>query len=175
MKKTYLYFLAILLSVGFLSSCERDAPEIEYTSTFPVSGEWWVTYKVETSPGVFVDAGGGYSTLLTYNTSDNSGDSIWIDDQGHFWTYKVKAPVNMQNLTFGVEEAPNAAYESMVTIADGKVLLNAAESKTGVQTDSIYFKVSFSDEEDEDENVTPYNTIYHVSGHRRTGFLEDDF
>lgn len=173
MKFKLLYFVALFFSFGILSSCEKDAPEVEYTATYPVSGEWWVTYKVETSPGVFEDVYHvGYTPLLTYNTAANKPTEIWVDDEGNFWNYKVKSSLDMNQLSFGVNEAPNKAldgdepYDITVSIKDGKVFKNGGLSKTKVKTDSIYFKIEFSDAPGD---------VYHVSGHRRTGFLEDDF
>ncbi|MFT2007289.1 lipid-binding protein [Pontibacter sp. 13R65] len=165
MKIKNLLILPILLSVGFLAACDDDDdPKVEYTSTYPVSGDWTVTYKVETSPGVFEDIFDiGETELLIYNTAENNGQQIWIDDHGNFWTFKVKANVDMASLTFSGNELINQEYASQVTIADGKVMKDAT-MVSGARTDSIYFKVSFSDDEE------PYGTIYHVSGHRGTGF-----
>ncbi len=174
MRNKFLYLLVVLFSVGALSSCEKDAPEVKYTATYPVSGEWWVTYKVETSPGVFEDIyHTGYTPLLTYNTAANKPDEIWVDDQGNFWNYKVKSGLNIGSRSFSVKEALNLALDSegkpyniKVNITDGKVIKDGGLSKTKIKTDSIYFKAEFSDEP---------GTVYHVSGHRRTGFPEDQF
>jgi hypothetical protein len=172
MKRTYLKLLALLFVVGITSSCEKEYPEIETTSTYPVNGEWWVTYTQETSPGVFEDVGHGYSTLLTFNTSANNGDSLWVSDEGHFWNFKVKSAVNVPQRTFSVANKKSAAldkgqpYDIGVTISDGKVITGGGLSRTRVPTDSIYFRVEFEDDP---------GVIYHASGHRRTGFLEDEF
>jgi hypothetical protein len=168
MKLTYIFILALLAACS-LTACERDEPEVKYTATYPVSGEWWVTYKVETSPGVFEDIYEvGYTELLTFNTASNTADSIWVSDEGHFWDFKVKSGLNMSNYSFAVADQKSVVpdYDIKVNITEGKVLQGVGLSRSGVKTDSIYFKVQFEDD--------PDNT-YIVSGHRRTGFLEDDF
>lgn len=172
MKFKNLYIITLLLSFGFLSACEKDAPEVEYTATYPVSGEWWVKYEVETSPGVFQDIHGwDYSQLLTFNTAANLPTEIWITDNGHFRAashFKVKPTLNMQDLTFsGTDLANAAAATNKITITDGKVLTGAGRSSTGVVTDSIHFRIAFG-------NETVPGRVYRVSGHRRTGFLEDE-
>jgi hypothetical protein len=168
MKRNKLLFvLAFLSAWATLSSCEKDAPEVKYTSTYPVSGEWWVTYKVETSPGKFEDVeNAGYTALLTYNTSANKPTEIWVDDHGNFWGFKVKSGLQMNNLSFSVTDASNINDGNKVSITNGKVIRNGGLSRTKIKTDSIYFEVEFSDDP---------GTTYHVSGHRRTGFPEDQF
>lgn len=174
MKIKYLYNLAFILCAGLLFSCEKDEPEVQYTATYPVSGEWWVTNKVETSPGVFEDVYSlGHTPLLTSNTAANTANEIWISDEGNFWNYKIKAGVQIDNRTFSVLNAVNTTldnegepYNIKVTITDGKVIEKGGLSRSKVQTDSIYFRATFEDDP---------GVIYHVSGHRRTGFLEDEF
>lgn len=172
MKIKLLYILTLLISGGFLTSCEKEYPEVQYTSTFPVNGEWWVKYEVETTPGVFEDIYHvGYTPLLTFNTSANRGDSIWVSDQGNFWNYKVKSALNLTERTFSVANKKSAAmdggepYDITVTISNGKVLPGQGRSTSGLQTDSIHFEIEFEDDP---------GTIYRASGHRRTGFLEDE-
>ncbi|WP_439879665.1 lipid-binding protein [Pontibacter sp. MBLB2868] len=150
-----------------MSACEKDAPEVKYTATYPVSGEWWVTYKVETDPGVFEDVEkAGYTPLLTYNTAANKSDAIWVDDQGNFRDFKIKSGLDVASRSFSVKDAINTASDNNVSITEGKVIKDGGVSKTKIKTDSIYFKAEFSDEP---------GTIYHVSGHRRTGFPEDQY
>jgi hypothetical protein len=171
MKKIYLYLLALISTAGLLSACEKDDPEVGYTAIGKATGEWWVTYKVETSPGTFEDIYQvGYTPLLSYNTSDNAANLIWLDDQGNFWPYKFKSGFEGSTMTFSATNAPSIVQSGgnnfTVNITEGKVILGGGLSKTKVPTDSIYFQAEFSDDP---------GTIYHVSGHRRTGFLEDEF
>jgi hypothetical protein len=173
MKLKYIFIFTILAACG-LTACEKDEPEVKYTATYPVSGEWWVTYQVRNAEGQLEDAGGGYYPLLTFNTASNTSDSIWVSDAGSFWEYQVKAGLDLPNRAFTVDEGQNVSYDSKVRIANGKVFLNKGRSTSGVVTDSLYVEVSFEDETDADDNPTPYATTYIVSGHRRTGFLEDE-
>jgi hypothetical protein len=158
-----LLLLPLLLSLGFLSSCnEDDEPEVEYMATYPVSGEWVVDYYVETSPGQ-LELIAPHTQLRAYNTAANVPTEIWLDDQGSFWDYKVRSGLNMTDLTFSGAELQNESNDSKVTLTEGKVIKNGTKVN-GIQADSISFKVSFDDDE------TPYGTTYHASGHRSTGF-----
>ena len=166
--KSLFYILAMVPFAGFFSSCDDDDDiDIEYTAAYPLSGDWTVTYSVD-------DGAGGFqplvenTELLIYNTAANEPNEVWVDDHGNFWDFKVKTPADLNNRTFGGEALLNVSYESEVTITDGQVILNGAE-ENGLMRDSIYFRVSFSDDEDAD-GPAPYGTIYHVYGHRSTGF-----
>jgi hypothetical protein len=143
-----------------ISACSKK-PDIGGTSAEAVANEWWVTFTVN---GVDVYSL-GTSALATYNTAANNGD-IWIDDEEHTWEYKVKAQVDYSNLTFKATNSLDEYHGVTATITDGKILVNAAKSKTGNVTDSINFKVVFSDDP---------GTTYTVAGHARTRFSEDDY
>ncbi|WP_276499079.1 lipid-binding protein [Pontibacter litorisediminis] len=169
MKLKYTLFLALFLSLGFFTSCDDDdEDDIDFTATYPISGTWSVTYSIETAPGQFEPLA-EHSELLIYNTAANVPTEVWVDDEGNFWDFKVKTPINIANLTFGGESLENMSYNSQVTITDGQVFLNAVEVNS-IMRDSIYFRVSFSDDEDAEGNPDPFGTIYHVYGHRSTGF-----
>ncbi|MEJ7646258.1 MAG: lipid-binding protein [Chryseolinea sp.] len=159
-------FLLIIVVAMFALACQEDL-EPGGTKVQDLAGEWWVKYEVETSPGVFDDVGGGYYKMMTYNTAADA-EEIWIDDLEHFWEYKVKAPVDLTSKSFAVSGAVNATYESTVTIESGVVVIGGGRSVSGVQTDSIHFLASF------DDDAPSFGTKYRVSGHRRTGFLEDE-
>jgi hypothetical protein len=170
MKKIHLYLLTLLTLAGLLSACEKDDPEVGYTAIGKAAGEWWVTYQVETSPGVLEDIYHlGHVPLLSYNTSDNASNQIWLDE-GSVWPFKVKSGFDASNMSFTATNAPSIVQSNKknftLTVTDGKVLLGGGKSKTKVATDSIYFRAEFSDDP---------GTIYHISGHRRTGFLEDEY
>ncbi|WP_266202894.1 lipid-binding protein [Pontibacter kalidii] len=169
MKLKYTLLLTLFLSLGAFTSCDDDDDEdIEYTATYPISGDWVVTLNLETAPGQFeplIEP----TEVLIYNTSANIPTEVWVDDEGHIWGFKVKTPINIDNLTFGGENLENMYYNSQVTITDGQVFLNAVEVNN-LMRDSIYFKVSFSDDTDAEGNPDPFGTTYHVYGHRKTGF-----
>jgi hypothetical protein len=168
MKKIHLYLLTLLTTAALLSGCEKDDPEVGYTAIGKAAGEWWVTYQVETSPGV-LEAASGHVPLLSYNTSDNAANQIWLDE-GNIWPFKVKSGFDGSNMSFSATNAASIVQSNnkdfTVTVTEGKVMLGGGMSKTKVVTDSIYFRAEFSDDP---------GTIYHISGHRRTGFLEDEY
>ena len=99
MKKN-LYITIIALCTLF-TSCEKD--EIGGTATEALAGQWYVVYDG-------VDADGevtmkdpfrvGRSLLLTYNTSANDGEEIFVDDLTNFWEFKLKVDCNVSTLTF---------------------------------------------------------------------------
>ena len=175
MKLKYTLLLTLFLSLGVFTACDDDDDDdIDYTATYPISGDWTVTYSVETAPGQFEpiveDA-----ELLLYNTAANTATEVWVDDHENFWNFKIKATPDMNSLTFQAQNAVSVAlqeneegelepYDIEVNITDGQVFLDAV-TINGIQRDSIYFRVSF-----EDDVPAPFGTIYHVYGHRSTGF-----
>jgi hypothetical protein len=163
MKFKNIFLLAGLLSLGFLSSCEQDEADMEVMATYPISGDWVVNYYVADGTGKLEEIGYNGVQVLAYNTAANKGTEIWIDDHGTFWDYKVKATVNMADLSFAGKELTNVSYEdSKVTLTDGKVIKNGTKSN-GAPSDSISFKVAFNDDK------TPYGTTYIAAGHRYNG------
>lgn len=162
MRKIKSVFLLLGL-VAFMSACQEEY-EPEMIPGHELAGEWYVTYTID---GVDV-YGVGYSTILTNNTAAADGSEIWVSDEGHFWDYKAKVPANTEGMSFGtVDSLDNTAYPVKMIVKSGKVFEGGGMSKTGVATDSIYFVVGFGDD-------AP-TTEYVVSGHRRTGFVEDDY
>jgi hypothetical protein len=140
-------------------SCTEKA-EVWDSSTLDFAGEWWAEHSVN-------GEGSGMGTLQTFNTTANDGKEIWITDNKTFWDYKVKCPIDKKTLTFSGKDLQNFAYDSKVTITDGKILKNAAHSKSGVVVDSIYYKVSFDDDDP--------GKVYEVKGLLKTGFAEDAY
>lgn len=154
--------LITMLSLGF-SSCENNGYEDYEQKKSPsgdLNGEWYINIIEESSGSVEVE----HALHYTYDSNDGK---LWIDDQKHGWYLKGKTNFDVNNLTFSVSAEDNLNdLGSKFTITEGKILKNAAKSKTGVVTDSIYFKAEF----DYDPGV-----IYIHSGHRRTGFEEDEY
>lgn len=147
----------ICLSFLALTACQKDN-EIGGTAVQEMAGEWFVK----------VNGGGGYYHFSTYNTAENSLSQMWLDDMETFWEFKGKVNVDLNGLSFSGNNIQNTYYNSKFSVIEGKILKNAAKdlpSKT--TTDSIYFKVKFSDDDDPE-------TVYTFSGYRRTGFLEDE-
>lgn len=163
-----IFILIAMLSIGLLVACELDDPKIAYSSTYPLNGEWAVTYYEETSPGVFEDVGGGYYPLVISNTASNNGDSIWIWDDEHFWDFKIKASANAKSRSFSTEGSASIVpgYGINIVVSGGAVHLKAITTKGAkAVADSIYMQLEFEDDP---------GFIYHAAGVRRTGFLEDD-
>jgi len=148
MKKIFFTNKLLVLALLFICfSCEKAVYDKEYSSTYPISGDWTVKVTVGT------DVVGGPFFMKIYNTS-LSKDSVWIDDNKAFWQTKTKAKVDMKGLTFSATDAQNEYYDSMVTYANGKLIGN----------DSIYFEVKYSDDTD--------NLTYVFSGHRKLSYEE---
>lgn len=155
MKKILLYTLGLLLFS--VMSCTEEA-EVWDSSTLDHAGDWWVDHSLGTT-------GYATATLQTFNTAADDGKEIWISYTSTSpKTYKVKCPINKENLTFGGADLANTLKAYKVTIQEGKIMKNAAHSPSGAVVDSIYYKVSFSD--------FPGN-VYEVKGIMKTGFEED--
>ena len=148
-----------------ISSCDlKEDYVVEKSKVVEAAGQWWVNYIDSTG----VES--GYILLKTFNTSADDGTELWITDEGGFWDYKVKVPININELTFSKTGLTNTSYDSSVDILNGKVFLNGGKSTSGVVTDSISFDIIFSDGGPDGD----IPELYKVSGHRRTGFLEDE-
>jgi hypothetical protein len=158
MRKTLLATF-IILSI-FTFSCEKDVKPGETAAVNAANG-WWVNFTLD-GADVY---GLGTFFLNTYNTSAND-DSLWIDDLGNSWQFKVKSKIDYNTLSFTSNNAQNQYYNITVNITDGKILPKAGRSKSGNPTDSIYFKANFSDDP---------STTYVISGTARTGLIEDDY
>ncbi len=164
-----IFKISILLLVVSLAACELDDPKVSYSPTFPLDGEWGVVYRVETSPGVFEDIHhAGYTPITISGTAANTGDSIWISDNENFWDFKIKAAAQAKARTFSTEGSISIIpdYDINVVVTNGEVFLKSVVTRGAhATTDSIYMQLEFEDEP---------GVIYHCSGVRRTGFLEDD-
>ncbi len=157
MKKYILYitFLALIVSACDL----KEDYVVEKSKVVDAAGEWWVDYVDPAGHG------SGYLKLKTYNTSADDGKDFWITDDGEFWDYKVKCPINIDAFTFSGKDLANAAYDIKIQVVNGKIIKNGGKSTSGVVVDSIYFELEFEDDP---------GAKYKVGGHRRTGFLEDE-
>ena len=181
MKKIVYLFAAVLL----FASCEKE--EIGGTATESLAGQWYVHVDAVDEDGELVYSddelyGIGNFLLLTYNTSANTADTLFVDDLENFWTFKVKVSCNTSDKTFGNDDyVDNFKYESGVKLTEGKILNGAATTPSGMPADSIMFYVVFDDDytEDEDGNLLYVPEAYgfakyRISGYRYTGFKNDD-
>ena len=153
--------ITIILSAVFfmgLFSCETmDDPEIKKTSTWPLNGEYWVTYDGPTAPA-------GYHKIIITNTAADDGQSILIDDSGS--GLMIKADVDMEAVSFGVTDyAPNDT--TTVSVSNGQVITDGTMTPASeVPTDSLYMEM---------EIVTPSLTEqFTISGYKYTGWTEDN-
>ncbi len=165
--------MPLILMAFILSSCDKKEEFVnEESPIVEMAGEWYVHYD---HPDYGADPFGvGYSGIITYNSSADNGLDMWVSDQGNFWTYQVKIPVNVTGLTFGsLDTVINAidGYEIKVIVRNGKIIKDISTRPSGAVADSIYFELWFQDLVDA-TGLTDDHLI--VSGYRRTGFLEDE-
>jgi hypothetical protein len=158
MKRVFVFTGIVLIA---FSSCKKEYPDVGGTAAEKMANEWWAELKLD---GVSLT---NFEKIATYNTSANTNE-IWVDDMHGLWDFKVKATADFNALTFSASQAVSVVpnYDIKVDITDGKIISNAAKSKTGNITDSIYMKVEFEDDP---------GTIYTIEGHARTRFAEDDY
>lgn len=166
----------MLCLVGTLlyTSCKKD--EIGGTNGEKTAGEWYVTVVAVDEEGnvVYEDDelfGIGHFHLDTYNTSTDDPTEMWIDDNTNFWETKGKISVDPNALTFSGADVPNQYYDSQFTVTNGKILLKAATTPSGMPADSIVFNLNFSDDNYPEQLGF---SSYKVSGYRYTGFAGDD-
>lgn len=160
MKKINIIFIFIALVTVAISACKKD-PEPGGTAVQDMAGDWHVK----------VNEAGAYSTLYTFNTSENTPNVMWVQAAGLksgavVLAIKGKTGVDYPNKLFSAGNIANvstvAGKPATFTIANGKIIPNGTKgpvSKT--PTDSIYFELNVS------------GTVYKVSGYHKTGFLED--
>lgn len=159
MKKYSLILIGIFAL--FFTSCEfldglddyKD-PDVQYTATYPLNGEWYVHLDRLSGADPNSDAaadwtldpyGAGYTKIFLYNTASNRSDSIWIDDL-EFWPTKSKILCNPESRTFtNIVGAPNL-YEPLaaLTVVRGGVYLKGATTSAGNVADSINVVLSWA-------------------------------
>ncbi|QEE49393.1 hypothetical protein FUA48_07305 [Flavobacterium alkalisoli] len=159
----------LLLLVGVfafaLTSCEEggyDDYGMDTTPSVAMNGEWWVDIIDEASGSVLAQ----HILHKTYDTNAGDGRMFIDDNQNGYWI-KGTVAVDLNNFTFSTTDEENLADPgSTFNVTEGMILKNAALSESGVVVDSIYFKGEFS--------YDP-GTIIIFAGHKRTGFLEDEY
>ncbi|MCF8219147.1 MAG: hypothetical protein K9I29_02035 [Bacteroidales bacterium] len=166
MNRKILIFALIFGLIGVFSCETMDDPEMETTSTFPLNGEYWVTYSQGGSVVV------GYQELIITNTAADDGQHILItepvvlvDDAGH--EIPAKANVNMDNLTFSLDNFTFDLTDTTtqtVSIENGKFMEESYTTAAGNKTDSIYMDMIIHDSGD----------TLAVSGYKYTGWPADD-
>ena len=161
-------FMAIALSFGFVSCDTETDEEPGGTNVEKMAGRWNVVVDAVDENGnvLYGDPYGlGTITIMTYNTSDNAVDKMWLDDRGKFWSFKMKVDVDYLARTFSAAERDyDAEGSGTAVVTDGKVLEGAATNLHGMPNDSIVFDIVFNDD--------PNGLKYRISGQRYTGFYE---
>ncbi len=154
-------FFGLLVLVSF-SSCDKGGdPDIGGTTVQDFAGDWFI--KADDSDGNHII---DYTLHHTYNTSAND-NTMWIDDDSNGYWIKSKVTINLADGTFTATDAENLIDGSRVTITNGKIEKGAGLSQAGHVVDKISFTAHF------DYDPDGYNIIY--EGHKRTGFLEDEY
>lgn len=125
-----------------------------------MSGDWVMTFTDGASTW-------GAPHGLTFNTAANIPTEIWVSDAGGFWDFQVKCTCDQESMTFATDGwVDNAAYECKVRITNGKITLNGETLPSGRVVDVISYDIEFDDDD-------PGN-VWHATGHRYTGFQEDN-
>ena len=150
----------ILIFASFSSCDEAGDPNPGGTTTQDFAGDWYITIT-DAAGAVQVD----HALHHTYNTSAND-NTMWIDDDKHGWYIKCKMTINTADGTFTADAQPNIIDTGTVTITEGKIEKGAGLSKAGHKVDKISFKAVF---------IYDPATILTFVGHKRTGFLEDEY
>jgi hypothetical protein len=162
--KKYLYILT--LCVLALSSCKKE--EVGGTAVQSLANEWYVQVtQIDAATGAILDdTDDSYYTISTYNTSDNSPTSMWIDDSESHFGLKAKVNVDLGNKSFSVTNADELYTGDKVTITNGKVITDGAVGPASkAKTDAISFDLSYASEA---------GVILRYKGYGRTRFVEDD-
>lgn len=173
MKKFSIYILFAFLGISIVS-CKKD--DIGGTNGEATAGEWYVTVvAIDDAGNVVLEDdelfGLGHFHLDTYNTVANDPNEMWVDDNTNFWEFKGKVSVDPNTLTFSGTDVQNQYYESKFSVSNGKILMKAATTPSGMPADSIVFDVAF----DDDTNLPIGDAVsYRVTGYRYTGLPGDE-
>ena len=163
--KKVLYLATMLLCMAF-TSCQKE--EIGGTATQNLAGEWYVKANVVNADGSVIEDpyGLGRFLIMTYSTSANNPNEIWVDDSKNFWNFKVKATGDVNSLTISAASAQNQRGDEItVNITNGKIVKNGGVQNNGSPADYITMDVEFSDDA---------GTIYRLEGVRYSGLEEND-
>lgn len=169
MNKVKNNFIKVLFSIFLITSlvsCDEGGdPDPGMTTTGNYAGDWYLT--LTDSDGVVLAE---HVLHSTYNTSAND-NTMWFDDHEEGYVIKSKFFMNVANGQFFANNSANivdgGANDTFVTITEGQITKNAAFSKAGHLVDKFHCRVHYSYDAD------GYDIIY--EGHRRTGFLEDEY
>lgn len=159
--KNLIKLLIILPALFLFVGCDEGGdPDIDKTNTGQFAGDWFINLK-DSDGATLVE----HALHSTYNTSAND-NTMWIDDHENGYWIKCKITID-ENGNFTATNAENLIDGSFVTITEGKIEKGAAVSQGGHVVDKISFRAHF------DYDAPGYDILY--EGHKRTGFLEDEY
>jgi hypothetical protein len=169
MNKVKNNFIKVLFSIFLitsLASCDEGGdPDPGMTTTGKFAGEWFITGTDSDGAVLFEHA-----LHSTFNTAAND-NTMWLADFHNGYYIKSKIFMNVANGQFFATDALNiddgGDNDTTVTITEGQITPYGALSKAGHPVDKITFRVHYS------YDAPGYDIIY--EGHRRTGFLEDEY
>lgn len=155
--------LVIMLVFASFTACDQVGDtDPGGTSVEAMAGSWYIT--LTDSNGHILKE---HALHSTYNTAAND-NTMWIDDAKKGYVIKCKVNVDAKTGTFSATSAENVLKKgTTVTITDGKIEKEAGVTKGGHKVDKISFKAHYS------SDAAGYDILY--EGHRRTGFLEDEY
>ena len=165
----------LFLSAFFVLSCQEEY-EAPVSATVNMNGVWWVELLFDANSDGAIDADDilildyhdvGEPGIVTSNVASNAPDTVMVIDVTGLWPFKGKFPVDYPNLLFSPATGlPNMEVEDeSVSVIAGKVIKGGATTLSGGTTDSIFMALEFSDDP---------GSVYMFSGHRYTGFPEDN-
>jgi hypothetical protein len=167
--------IGILAGLCLLDSCTKTQ-NYGGTAVQKMANGWWVmAYSsknglVSLTPTSGPDTASNHIFFVTYNASENSADSLWVDDlEGIGGGYDVKAllSASLSNYTLSSAGTTNLYQpSSAVQWAGGTIFPKGGVSRTGVVTDSIHVQFLFTGD--------PGDTLT-IQGVARTGFDGDDW
>ena len=163
MRNTMLKSVSVLslMAILFIACTKERDNDPGGTATEALAGEWWIQIKVNNAL-----VAPGYFKILTYNTAENVGTKMWLDDHESIWPFKFKMDVDPVAKTFSAPNATSTYTNITIKMANGKILQNVTKGPvSNAVTDSIYFEAEFSDDP---------GTTYQFTGYKRTRWPEDD-
>ena len=145
MKNKIFFGMLFIFTLVIALSCEKDDKWKDFQnfdSTYPICGQYYVTWTLNGATA------NDPSILSVYNSAKYDG--IWIDDNKHFWQFKVKA--NLSGNNFSINKGFDEYWDDSTTITNG----SASDG-------NISFDVEFASDSGD---------VFHCQGKRQTGFEE---
>jgi hypothetical protein len=167
--------MGIFAGVCLVAACTKTQ-NYGGTAVQKVANSWWVVaYSSKNGlivipPPASYDTASNHTLFFTYNTSENTPNAVWADDDngiGGVYDVKAELSVNLANYSLSSSGTDNLYQPtSSVLWAGGKIFPKGGHSRTGVVTDSIFLQFLLAGD--------PGDTLT-VQGVARTGFDADDW